>query len=90
MLPQLELEREERKLENNITMKDCEALYRRFVIYTETAEQHEFAILAMVQCMLDRTMDTWNDPIDQKEARAMFRVVLSRIGGDIAPYLEGE
>ena len=75
-------------MENNITMKDCEALYQRFVKYTETAEQHEFAILAMIQCMLDRTMDTWSDPIDQKEARAMFRVVLSRIGGDITPYIE--
>ena len=71
-------------------MKDCEVLYQRFLNYTEAAEQHEFAFLAMIHQMLDRTMATWSDPINQKEARAMFRVVLGRIGGDITPYLEEE
>lgn len=75
-------------MESNITMKDCEALYQRFIKYTDTAEQHEFPILAMVHQMLDHTMATWTDPLDQKEARAMFRVILARIGEDITPYLE--
>lgn len=73
-----------------ITMKDCKDLYNHFIKYTETAEQHEFLRLAMIHQMLDHTMATWHDPINQKEARAMFRVVLGHTDGDITPYLEGE
>lgn len=80
--------REVRSLEDNITMADCKELYNRFTKYTETAEQHEFAKLAMINMMLDTTMARWSDPIDQKEARAMFRVVLGAIGGDITLYKE--
>lgn len=69
-------------------MADCKELYNRFIKYTETAEQHEFAKLAMINMMLDMTMTQWSNPIDQKEARAMFRVVLGAIGGDITPYKE--
>lgn len=72
-----------------ITMTDCKELYNRFIKYTETAEQYEFARLAMINIMLDTTMARWNDPVDQKEARAMFRVVLGAIGEDITPYKEG-
>ena len=75
-------------MENNITLNDCRELYNRFIQYTETAEQHEFAKLAMINMMLDTTMAHWSDPINQKEARAMFRVVLGAIGGDITPYQE--
>ena len=71
-----------------ITMTDCRELYNRFIKYTETAEQHEFAKLAMINMMLDTTITHWSDPIDQKEARAMFRVVLGAIGEDITPYRE--
>ena len=71
-------------------MKDCKMLYQRFIKYTETAEQHEFIRLAMIHQMLDHTIATWSDPINQEEARAMFRVVLGHIGGDITPYLEEE
>jgi hypothetical protein len=76
-------------LENKkITYADCEKLYNRFMDYTETAEQHEFARLFMINTMLNSTLEEWHDPINQKEARAMFRVVLKTIGGDITPYLE--
>ena len=71
-----------------ITMTDCKELYNRFIKYTETAEQHEFAKLAMINMMLDMTMAQWSNPIDQKEARAMFRVVLGAIGEDITSYQE--
>lgn len=71
-----------------IRMADCKELYNRFTKYTETAEQHEFAKLAMINMMLDTTIARWNDPINQKEARAMFRVVLEAIGEDITPYKE--
>jgi hypothetical protein len=42
----------------------------------------------MINMMLDTTMTRWSDPINQKEARAMFRVVLGAIGEDITPYQE--
>lgn len=77
-------------MKNDITMKDCRDLYQHFLKYAETAEQHEFVRLAIIHQRLDRTMATWSDPIDQKEARAMFRVVLGHTGGDITPYLEEE
>jgi hypothetical protein len=74
-----------------ITVGDCENLYQRFKKYTETAEQHEFVVLAMVNVMLDSTMarirstgEVW----DQKDARAMFRVVMSVIGEDASMYEE--
>ncbi len=71
-----------------ITMADCREIYNRFIKYAETSEQHEFAKLAMIHMMLDTTMARWSDPINQKEARAMFRVVLGTIGEDITPYKE--
>lgn len=74
-----------------ITVEDCENLYQRFMKYTETAEQHEFPVLAMVNVMLDATMvkiratgEVW----DQKDARAMFRTVLRVIGADFSAYEE--
>ena len=71
-----------------ITMADCRELYNRFIKYAETAEQYEFAKLAMINMMLDATMARWSDPVNQKEARAMFRVVLGAIGEDITSYKE--
>jgi hypothetical protein len=43
--------------------------------YTETAEQHEFALLFQVQTMMEQSLNQWHDPIDQGQAAAMFRVV---------------
>lgn len=74
-----------------ITIKDCEELAKKFVAYTETAEQHEFATLVMIQSALLKTMRELRkagEVTNQKEARAMFRVVLSAIGEDITEYKE--
>lgn len=74
-----------------ITVKDCEDLVKKFIAYTETAEQHEFATLTLIQVQLYKTMREINktrEIADQKEARAMFRVVLSAIGEDISEYKE--
>lgn len=74
-----------------ITVQDCDELYAKFKKYTETAEQHEFVILAMINKMLDMTMihiHAFNEVTDQKEARAMFRVVLKAIGQDASEYAE--
>jgi len=74
-----------------ITVQDCDELYAKFKKYTETAEQHEFVILAMINKKLDMTMihiHAFNEVPDQKEARAMFRVVLKAIGEDASEYTE--
>lgn len=75
----------------DITVNDCEKLYAQFTAYTETAEQHEFALLAMVNIMLDSTMArirVCGEVRNQKDARAMFRVVLKVIGKDYSEYME--
>lgn len=74
-----------------ITVKDCEELTEKFIAYTETAEQHEFAKLVIIQSALLKTMreiHKTREVPDQKEARAMFRVVLKTIGEDISEYKE--
>ena len=74
-----------------ITLQDCEDLYKRFEKYTETAEQHEFVRLAVVNVALDKTMTrlrATGKVENQKEARSMFRVVLTVIGGDKSEYEE--
>lgn len=74
-----------------ITVQDCDELYTKFKKYTETAEQHEFVILAMINKMLDMAMiqiHAFNEVPDQKEARAMFRTVLKVIGQDASEYAE--
>lgn len=63
-----------------ITIADCQALYHRFQKYIETAEQHEFPRLMMLDMMFQRTVPLWKDPINQSEAQAMFRVVEQYIG----------
>ena len=60
---------------NKITLSDCQELYNKFIEYTETAEQHEFPILAQIQLMMEASLKKWQDPLDQSEAAAMFRVV---------------
>lgn len=74
-----------------ITVKDCEELVQKFIAYTETAEQHEFPILIIIQTKLYKTMreiSKAREVTDQKEARAMFRVVLKAIGEDASEYRE--
>ena len=76
-----------------ITLSDCEELYRQFQRYTETAEQHEFVRLAMINIRLDATMERFRAAgrvLDQKDTRAMFRVVLRAIGEDFSKYEEVE
>lgn len=73
----------------NITVQECEALYEKFLKYTETAEQHEFVQLLIIHEMLNGTKRrNWDMP--QKQRRAMFRVVLQAIGEDYSQYKEVE
>ena len=62
-------------MNKQITLSDCQELYNKFIEYTETAEQHEFPILAQIQLMMEASLKKWQDPLDQSEAAAMFRVV---------------
>lgn len=72
-----------------ITVQDCEALYDRFMKYTETAQQQELVRLLIVHEMLNGSKRrNWDMP--QKDRRAMFRVVLKTIGEDFAQYREEE
>ena len=50
-------------------------LYNKFIVYTETAEQHEFPILAKTQLMMEASLKKWENEVDQEEAAAMFRVI---------------
>ena len=62
-------------MDKEITLADCQKLYNKFLTYTETAEQHEFPILAQIQIMMEASLKKWQDPLDQSEAAAMFRVI---------------
>ena len=67
-------------MENKITLSDCQELYNKFIEYTETAEQHEFPILAQIQIMMEASLKKWQDPLNQAEAAAMFRVIKKETG----------
>lgn len=74
-----------------ITVQDCKWLEGMFLKYTETAEQHEFPRLAMIHMKLNKTLAhvrAVGAIEDQKEARAMFRVVLKTIGQDASEFEE--
>ena len=62
-------------MNKQIALSDCQELYNKFIEYTETAEQHEFPILAQIQIMMEASLKKWHDPLNQAEAAAMFRVV---------------
>ena len=74
-----------------ITIEDCFELKDKFDRYTETAQQNEFAMLAFINFNLYSTLENYKmaGKVDnQKEARAMFRCVLTVIGEDISEYSE--
>lgn len=74
-----------------ITIEDCKELYNEFNRYADNAEQHEFPRLIMIDLKLQDTIDQYEEAgciEDQKEARAMFRVVLKIIGKDYSEYEE--
>lgn len=74
-----------------ITVADCLELKEKFQKYCETAEQHEFALLAMVNIKMDTTIaqiQAAQKVENQTDTRAMFRVVLRLIGEDFSEYDE--
>lgn len=77
-----------------ITREDTIELRKKFDKYTGTAEQHEFALLFIIDRMMTGTTQecdenkSWSDPEMQKGLRAMFRVVSDIIGLDASEYKE--
>lgn len=74
-----------------ITLQDCENLRNKFDQYLETAEQHEFIKLYMVDVKFTQTLNDYKKAgkvTDQRNANAMFRVVLKMIGEDASEYTE--
>ena len=75
----------------DITLDDIKALRKRFEAYTETAEQHEFPMLAIIDGKMQETMMKYEEAgkvTNQKDARAMCRVVSRVIGDSIKPYID--
>lgn len=77
-----------------VTREDTIELRKNFDKYTETAEQHQFALLFMIDRMIAGTIQecdenkSWLDPEMQKRLRAMFRVVSDIVGLDASEYKE--
>jgi len=76
-----------------ITKEDIKNLRTDFDKYTETAEQYQFPMLAMVDIPFRKTIEriengTYNIEENQKDLRAMFRCVLRVIGKDFSEYVE--
>lgn len=75
----------------NIEVKDCLELKAKFDKYCETAGQHEFAMLFIIDTRLKATVEKIvadGEVKNQKDIRAMFRVVLKIIGEDYSEYIE--
>lgn len=78
-------------MEKEITIQDCLNLKQKFDDYCETAEQHEFAKLFLINTKMNATIERIQKVgriEDQKDIRAMFRVVLKTIGEDISEYAD--
>ena len=75
----------------DITLQDVRDLRERFDQYLQTAEQHQFALLVMVDGKFRNTLKHYEkigQVDDQKDANAMFRVVLKTMGQDFSEYME--
>ena len=80
-------------MSKTITVQDCLVLQDRFSKYTESAEQHQFPMLFMIDIMMQKTVDKilkQGSVQNQKDTRAMFRSVLRVIGEDYSEYEEQE
>lgn len=74
-----------------ITYDDIKKLREKFDNYTKTAEQHEFPKLLMIDIPFRKTIERiekndYNIEENQKDLRAMFRVILKVIGEDNSEY----
>ena len=74
-----------------ITVADSLELQKLFQKYYETAEQHYFIKLILIQSRIDKYISRLHHIgkiKNQNQANAMFRVVLGAIGKDFSDYEE--
>lgn len=69
----------------NITKEEVLGLLDDFNKYTETAEQHEFPLLAIIKVKLEQSIEEF-PYINIAELNCMFRVVYKAIGKDFSEY----
>ncbi len=72
-----------------ITITDCDQLRTEFDNYLETAEQHEFVKLFIIDTKFKKTLAAYRQKgtvTNQDDANAMFRVVLGAMGKDFSEY----
>ena len=72
-----------------ITIQDCKDLHEKFIRYTDTAEQHQFAMLFFTQIRLEATIahfESIGKVDDQEMANTMFRVILRIIDEPFDEY----
>lgn len=75
-----------------ITIDDCRELRKKFEIYCNNAQQHQFPLLLMIDMKMQATLEKIEEAgavENQKDMRAMFRVVLKTIGESTEEYQEG-
>lgn len=69
------------------TIEECRDLQNQFNKYTETAEQHEYPLLMIVDFKLRSTMENIEakgvNYLPEDEIESMFRVVRKIIGEDL-------
>ena len=63
-----------------ITLDECLELQRKFKKYCETAEQHEFPLLMLLDIKMEHTIRNFENT-SQDELSSMFRVVSQVMGG---------
>ena len=75
-----------------ITIDDCRELRKKFESYCNNAQQHQFPLLLMIDMKMQATLEKIEEAgavENQKDMRAMFRVVLKTIGESDEEYQEG-
>lgn len=70
-----------------IEEKDLIDMVEKFNKYTETAEQHEFPLLAMIEFAIQGTNIT-EIVDDQENAKAIYRSIAKVIGKDYSEFKE--
>ena len=74
--------------ERTVTEQDLISLIEKFKTYTETAEQHEFTTLVILEILIEKT-NVSNIVKNQKAARAMYRSIARAIGVDYSDFVDG-
>ena len=74
-----------------ITVEDCRELRKKFERYCNNTQQHQFPLLLMIDMKMQATLEKIEEAgavENQKDMRAMFRVVLKTIGESDEEYQE--